>query len=236
MELKGTHFVVYFTSDKNFAKEVLSRAEKYYNTVADNLGYARYSQFWQWDNRVKIYIYPDRTSYLGSGSYPKWSEGMALYAEKTVLTFAGSRDFVNAILPHEITHLIFRDFVGTGQENIPLWLDEGVAQWEEPEKRAIIKPAIKYIYEHSQLIPLETFMHMNVKEQKDEGYVRNYYIQAMSLVDFLINKHGTDDFIHFCRNLRDGKDIEAALQFAYPTSIRSVKDLEIEWIKYIEKL
>src|SRR4030042_3275592 len=71
-ELKGEHFIVYFNpSDQgvsssgaeiDFVKEVLHKAELYYQRIAPDLGYPRYSKFWTWEKRVKIYIYPDHKS------------------------------------------------------------------------------------------------------------------------------------------------------------------------------
>ena len=61
--VKGDHFLVYFTKDEGFAKDVLNKSELYYNRISSDLGYARYSEFWTWDKRVKIYIYPDKDSF-----------------------------------------------------------------------------------------------------------------------------------------------------------------------------
>ncbi|MCM8796248.1 MAG: hypothetical protein NC928_06165, partial [Candidatus Omnitrophica bacterium] len=111
-ELKGEHFLVYFTQDKKFAQEVLNKAEVYYQRIASELGYPRYSEFWLWDKRVKIYIYPDHTSFLQATQQPQWSYGMADYKNKQIISFLWSKGFLESLLPHEIAHLIFRDFVG----------------------------------------------------------------------------------------------------------------------------
>ncbi|MDB4349908.1 hypothetical protein OAA99_03040, partial [Omnitrophica bacterium] len=127
-ELDSDHFVIYYTQDEKFAKEVTRNAEDYYKDIATDLGYPRYSEFWTWANRVKIYIYPDHASFLKASGQPQWSHGMADYTKKKILSYLWSEMFIDSILPHEIAHLVFRDFVGfTGK--IPLWLDEGVAQW-----------------------------------------------------------------------------------------------------------
>ena len=129
-ELSGEHFIVYFLENKNFAQDTLDKAEVYYRNIAMELGYPRYSDFWTWDNRVKIYIYPDRKTYLQLTGEPAWSAGVASYDRKEIVSFAWSDNFLEFLLPHEITHLMFRDFVGFKGE-VPLWLDEGVAQWAE---------------------------------------------------------------------------------------------------------
>ncbi|MFH1837138.1 MAG: peptidase MA family metallohydrolase [Candidatus Omnitrophota bacterium] len=235
-ELKGDHFIVYYNGDSSFPTEVLRNSEKYYKRIARDLSYSRYSKFWQWDDRVKIYIYENQPDFVKLGNYPQWSEGIADYYKKAIYTYKGSEEFVTAILPHEITHLIFRDFVGLDNPSIPMWLDEGVAQWEEPKKRSIIRPALKDIYDNGKVMRLSDFMTYNIQMVNDTDKVRSYYIQAMSLVEFLMSKYGSDRFLGFCRDLRDGKEIERAFQSNYPTHIRNIEELENKYVEWIGKI
>src|SRR4030042_5612914 len=165
-EIKSEHFVVYFTKDRKFAVDVLDKAEVYYKRIAADLGYPRYSDFWTWDKRVKIYIYPDHGSFIKATNQPEWSYGMADYRTKQIVSFAWSENFVESLLPHEMTHLIFRDFVGFKGE-IPLWLDEGVAQWEEETKRYEMKNAVKRLYEEDTILSLRDMMKLNIMQIKD---------------------------------------------------------------------
>ncbi len=237
-KLKGEHFIVYFVQDHKYAEDALDKAERYYDKIADDLGYARYSEFWSWDNRVKIYIYPDRDSYLSyvkAGDHAVWSVGMANYKDKEIISYVQSSSwgFLDAVLPHEITHLIFRDYVG--QENIPIWIDEGVAQWEERKKRSVVKRKMKELLEAHEPIDIERMTTLKIGIIENEVIVELYYVQAVSLVDFLITEYNAKNFIFFCRQLRDGKDINEALRFTYPTSIRNVDALEAKWLKYLEE-
>lgn len=254
-EKKSEHFIVYFETDDNFAKSVLDKAERDYNRIATELGYPRYSEFWTWDKRVKIYIYPDHKSFIRATNQPEWSHGMADYTTKQIISFVWSEGFLESLLPHEMAHLIFRDFVGFKGE-VPLWLDEGVAQWAEEYKRSDMKRAIKKLYDDDTLLLVYTMMKRNPAEVKgqpqtfmlktktkkgaevplilgSDNFVNLYYLQSFSLVEFLINKYGSDCFAAFCRQLRDGKSLEEALQFAYPTQIRSLDEMETQWRKYI---
>ncbi|MBU1084502.1 MAG: peptidase MA family metallohydrolase [Candidatus Omnitrophota bacterium] len=235
-ELKGDHFIVYYNGDNTFPKDVLYRSEKYYKRIADDLGYSRYSNFWQWENRVKIYIYEKQSDFTNMGNYPAWSEGIADYYNKSIYTYKGSDNFVNDVLPHEITHLVFRDFVGLDNPNIPMWLDEGMAQWEEPYKRSVIRLAVKEIYSAGKVMRLNDFMSFNINRVEDNDVVRSYYIQAMGLVEFMMSEYGTDRFVGFCRDLRDGKGLERALQSNYPTQMRSVGEMEDKWIEWMKGL
>jgi len=257
-ELKGEHFIIYYVSDEAFARKVRDTAEVYYRQIALDLGYPRYSEFWLWDKRVKIYLYPDHSSFLKATGQPEWSQGMADYGKKEIVGYNLSQVFLDSILPHEMAHLIFRDFVGFKGE-IPLWLDEGVAQWAEKNKRDYIKKIIKKAYDEDRLLSLEDLMRLDIRNirNKDEVYVRSttsktgeprvlflsgdnlvslYYLESVSLVGFLIETFGSDSFSHFCRQLRDGKRINEALTSTYPNYIRNLEDLERRWRKYLSQL
>ena len=232
IELKGDHFIVYQQKESRFAGEVLKKSEVYYKQISSDLGYQRYSNFWQWDNRVKIYIYPTQAEFLAATGQQNWSHGVANYAKKEIRSYEWGEGFLEALLPHEMTHLIFRDYVGFEGE-ISLWLDEGVAQWEEPAKRAIVRNVMKSALGDGKYFPIQELTSLDIRKDGDANRVTLFYIEAASLVDFLVKKYGADNFVTFCRQLRDGKSLEEALTFSYPTSIRNLNQMEEKWKKYI---
>jgi hypothetical protein len=257
LERKSEHFIVYFIQDEKFAQQVLDEAEKYYRNIASSLGYARYSEFWTWEKRVKIYIYPDRVSFLEITGQPKWSEGMADYKKKQIVSYVWGHGFLESLLPHEMTHLIFRDFVGFLGE-VPLWLDEGVAQWEEEAKRPQIKKMAKNYFEQDNLMSVSDIMKLNILHLRSQNglfirptrtkdgkpgviflssnnLVEIYYLESASLVGYLIDKFGSESFSAFCRELRDGKTIEEALSIAYPARISNITELEDGWREYLRE-
>ena len=83
-------------------------------------------------------------------------------------------------------------------------------------------------------IHLESLMQMDIRKESDTDTVNVFYVEAASLVGFLIRGHGSKQFIEFCRQLRDGKTIETALTFAYPTKMRNLEQLEEKWLKYVK--
>ncbi|MFH1190255.1 MAG: hypothetical protein V1682_06145 [Candidatus Omnitrophota bacterium] len=254
-EAKGEHFIVYYGQDEKFAKEVLDKAEAYYRDIASGLGYPRYSEFWLWDKRTKIYIYPDHESFLKATGQPAWSHGMADYKKKEITSYVWSEGFIESLLPHEMAHLIFRDFVGFAGQ-VPLWLDEGVAQWAEAAKRDFMLGLARDLLNNDFLMTINELMKINLKyvKEKDVLYMREivtksgdagvvfltgdklikaYYVEGFSLVDFLIHKYGSSRFAQFCRELRDGKTLEEALRASYPAHIGNLKELQSEWVSFI---
>jgi hypothetical protein len=76
-------------------------------------------------------------------------------------------------------------------------------------------------------------MRMDVQKLIADGKAGEFYAQSVSLVGFLIEQHGSERFRIFCGQLRDRKDLEDALRFAYPESLRNIVDLERAWKKYM---
>ena len=222
-EVKGDHFIVFYQTQESFSREVSRKAETYYRRISEDLGYSRYSNFWQWENRVKIFIYPTREAFLDATGRRGWSEGAANYTTKEIASYAEGKNFLDGLLPHEITHLIFRDYVGFKGE-IPLWLDEGVAQWQEEGKRGKFNRLMKGIILDNRYFTMKELTEVDIRKATYVPAVQVFYMQSVSLIDFLVSEYGTDGFVTFCHQLRDGKSLDEALTFAYPTSIRNTNE------------
>ncbi len=225
--VKADHFIVHYREDAPFAREVARKADADYTRIASDLGYRRHGNFWMWDNRVKIFIYPTREEFLELPGAKEWAQAMSVYAKKEIHCVRTQDDLIDGVLPHEITHLIFRDFVGTSAE-IPLWMDEGVAQWEQPSRRAMAVPYVRDLLAAGNELPLEEIFAARRGTLGSGKRVEKFYIQSVSLVDFLITRHGGGKFTDLCRLLRDGKTVEEALRKTYP-SIGTAAQLESEW-------
>lgn len=255
-ELKGEHFIVYYLYDNQFAQKVIDKAELYYQSIASDLGYPRYRDFWSWEHRVKIYIYGDRDSYAAATHRPEWSGGVADYKNKLISSYAGNQNFLENVLPHEIAHLIFRDFIGFKGE-VPLWIDEGVAQWwTAGMKNSVIQTQTKKLFRHGDLLTIDEITNFNIRKLPETDYIKDvrypdgssavliadrnklieiFYLQAASLIGFMRERYGPVRFTNFCQELRDGKTLDKALQSAYGEYFQNTEGLEKEWKDYLSQ-
>lgn len=230
--VKCEHFLVYYLDDAAFAEETSRKAEKYYASIADDLGYARYDQFWQWENRVRIYIYRTAADFKKAAGIDKeWVGGMAHYGKKEIISYQWSEGFLESLLPHELTHLIFRDFVGV-KEGIPLWLDEGVAMREEETRRKEAELFVRGLIRERATIPVAELTRLDIRIEEDAKIAWKFYAQAVTLVGYLIERYGGSKLSFFYRELRDGKNMDEALSFVYTGQIQDMNDLEGQWKEY----
>lgn len=238
-EVKGEHFIVSHESKghREVAATLLRRAEEYYRKIAVQLGYARYSDFWTWENRVRIFLFSDQASFMSKTGQPLWSAGAALrhsrlFQSRAIMTYPQEEDFYDGLLPHETAHLILHDFIRR-EENLPIWFDEGVAQIQESRKSDVSREMMRRLARKRRHIPFNALMNHDIRKETDQTRVKIFYAESLSIVEFLLKTYGSDSFGALCRQMRDGKSFEEALTAAYP-GVGDLLTLENKWISYIE--
>lgn len=230
---KSTHFFVFYqNASADFIDRVIERAEDDYNRIADALGFIRFN-FWLWDNRARIYIYDDKAGYQKATLQPGWSSGSAVIKkkEKTIYSFINEKGFFESVLPHEMGHIIFKEFVGLVNPAIPLWLDEGVACYQERSRRESSARVLRQAIKENKFMGLDELFNFNSYRLQynltDSSTVAIFYAESVSLVDFLIKEFGKDRFVLFCQHLRDKKNFVRAMASVYPFG--SIQELDAAW-------
>ena len=221
---KSKHFIVYYSeASAEYAGKVAREAERYYNSIIKYLGFNRFD-FWTWDKRCKIYLYPTQEEYQIVTDSESWSNGKVHVTKKEIFTYAAREQFLDYILPHEMGHIIFREAVGT-DKRLPLWLDEGIATLQEKDRG-------KY------LLTAKTFANEgNFISLSELSGIRGYgeisplifYSESASIMDFLLEKFGKRRFVAFCHRLRDGEGWQEALLRTY--KMDNLEELGQAWIK-----
>ncbi|MBN2120279.1 MAG: hypothetical protein JW734_04420 [Candidatus Omnitrophica bacterium] len=230
-EKKSDHFAVYYKAMKDAAlvDELLKSCEDYYQNITENLGFRRFN-FWSWENRCKIYVFPSPEEYHQNSDQPTWSRAHANIRERTIKTFTLQKDFTQTILPHEMGHLIFREFIGY-KTRLPLWLDEGIACLQEVKNRDRYILMANAFVKSKLFIPLDKLTEIN----KDALAMPSiFYAEAASLVRFLFEKYGQEKFVDYCRKLRDNKNWKKSLLQVY--ELKSITQLNDQWIEFLLNL
>jgi len=229
---KSTHFLISYKSAKDSQLDALaSKAEEYYNKITEDLGFNRFD-FWTWNNRARIYLFDDQQEYMRVTGDPVWSAGEAQIGSKLIQTFITAKGFLDDILPHEMGHIIFREMVGFNNSGVPLWLDEGVACFQQ-ERVAFDKAHLANKIRGGTSLSLNDLNRIVTMHSKTETEADLFYSEAYNLVKYLITEFGKDRFVLFCQNLRDKKDLSRALTMTY--SFNGMADFESAWKKYILK-
>ncbi len=230
-QVKSLHFIIYYQeAPQGFIDKVKERAEDYYKEINFNMGFSRY-EYWTWDDRCKIFIYPSKEEYVEATGQPDWSAGCADYKNRSIKSYPLASGFIDTLLPHEMGHLIFRDFVGHSN-TVPLWLDEGVATYQELARRWGSKKTVLDSIKNGTFMPVEKLTNIDTRELQERSQVALFYAESSSLVSFLIERYGKAKFRYFCEDLKKRYSLEKALYNNYP--FRSLNELNSAWLRYLK--
>jgi len=232
-EYKRTHFIIYFKNvPQDFVENVEEAAERYYNRITKNLNFMR-SKGWTWDERAEIYIYDNADDYYNSARQARWSHGVASPKDKVIRTFPSAHGFFDSTLPHELGHIIFREFIGY-RVILPTWFEEGVAMNQERAQRFGADEKVRKAMENETFIPLGQLSRTRLTPRSDPELVDLYYAEAASIVNFIINELGKYKFVLFCRKLKDIQNFEKAFAKIY-IRYKNFEKLNKAWVEFLKK-
>jgi len=230
-EEKSEHFIVYYQdASLKDVKKIIKQSEKYYDSVTEELGFTRYEGFWTWDSRAKIYLFNDKKSYSKASARGAWSAAHTDVISREIFCYMDMENLLDIILPHELGHIVFREFIGFERE-LPLWLDEGVVSFLEKRKR---NERLKIT---RSLVKTRSFMSLEELERGRRGFVTMpgiFYAEAASIVEFLIEVYGRDKFSELCKKLsrlRNDQDWFVAFREVY--KFKTISDMNRKWVEFL---
>ncbi|MFH0910400.1 MAG: hypothetical protein V1918_02670 [Planctomycetota bacterium] len=240
MGLKGlawdTTFTVY-ASDHDLAKETLERIQDSYAAILGQLNQKLLRK------KCLVFVWRDRAQYiLHAGMfYPGKGIGHAgafvvrnFWGDCHALFTSRQDELYDRILPHELAHLVFPLFLGSGR--IPLWLNEGFAQCQEEgsfdEALAVVNGEVKKGKQY-------TLAALTRLKNYPSPHERNalFYDQSELLVKLLIARQKQPGaFFDFARALTvGGKGCAAAFAACYP-QWNGPAALQKEYFAEVERL
>ncbi len=228
-KVERTHFVIYH-NNRRTADNLGWKAEAHYKRIIRHFGTPRFNP-WGKTQKCPIYLFSSKEEYLMVTGAPVWSSGIAQYKPFRFASYEGAPLLIECTLPHEMTHMLFHEFM-EGEE-IPLWLNEGMAQFEEQDNKATYrrKRFLKKCVSENRHIPLASLFAMN---RVPQDRVEIFYAESASVVDHLITDNLRTNYGRFLRNLKNGLEAETALIQAYQWKYKGgIPDLEKRWITFV---
>ena len=219
--------IYYYNEDK--VRHVISNIEEVYSLIISDLNYV----FFYNPKRINIYIYRTREEYLRKTGMTGWASGHSNVKKNAIYTFE-QKNLLENIVGHELTHLVFDNYMGYPRSRNVTWLHEGLAVYEE--KRCFNKVwdlgALKKAIEAGEIGDLKAAMQANLG-LNDSKKVAAWYLEMGSLICYLFTLD-REGFKVFCENVKIYKNIDDALRFTYPWNFHNIKELEIKWKEWLE--
>ncbi|MCX5786103.1 MAG: hypothetical protein NTX59_10480 [Elusimicrobia bacterium] len=225
---ESLHFIV-----KAYSSETTQRygalCEEDYQRIMNDLGIYSFVP----SKPYNIVIYKDAPEYHLKTSQPDWSGGITY--GNAILIYES--DGAPGILAHEMTHLVFNEFMGLSVPESLRWLNEGLAVYEQ--MRADYPS--KTFYESKILndisinpIPFSQMMNLVPRGEKDAA-VERWYAQAGSVASFMVRQGGSLSFSSFIGRLKDGRGLDEAVAASFGVLWKDMKDVERTWLLEVKR-
>jgi hypothetical protein len=129
--------------------------------------------------------------------------------------------WVEAVIPHELTHLVFDTAVHNAYHFPPRWLNEGLAVYESegfgPQDRSDVQAAAS----DGEIIPLTGL----VGQFPTTGdRFRLAYSESVSAIDYLVRTFGQDALVALITSYKDGRTDDEAFQAAIGQTMTAFSD------------
>ncbi len=225
---ESANFRIFHNQSRELVEQVAQVAERTRTTMARKW-FGGFKD--AWDPRCDIYLHATAQEYSKATGVPNGSpghstfrtEGSRVLSRRIDLHCEDPQNLVNAVLPHEATHVVLAGQFG--EQAIPRWADEGVAVLTEPREK--IDRHLRNLVRCKQETGLFTAKQlMQMADYPEARYVTVFYAESVSLVEFLSDKKGPETFTKFVRaGLKDGWETALKQHYGY----KSFDDMQQEW-------
>ena len=145
-----------------------------------------------------------------------------------IVSLAGPQDgWLLDVIPHEISHLYFAQVTNNPTVSVPVWLNEGVASYNEFGTQALALARVERVAEQGDLVPLSSLT-MGFGSH-NEARARLAYDEAVSAVTYMIGAYGQEGLAALLAAYREGLPSEMAFERALGTN---VGQFEADWASW----
>jgi hypothetical protein len=166
---------------------------------------------------VDFFIYADQNAFydaLGPGTRENVG-GQADAEIRTLFALISPSEiddaWVETVIPHELTHLVFDTAVDNPYHFPPRWLNEGLAVYESEGYGAGDRGAVEDAARDGSLIPLPG---LTGQFPTSGDRFRLAYAESVSSIDFLVRTHGQDALVALIGSYADGRTDDEAFEAA----------------------
>ena len=228
---ESEHFVYHFF-DRPMASAVSVEAEFAYRVIATELG----RDTTAWERKCHLFLFDDADDWKAFqkfGGLDPWTGGIHGEGALFIRRNPGPKSDNNT-LPHEITHLVLFRFFGPG---IPLWLNEGFAEYAATRCRAAFFRARGYSAK-PRAVSVKAGLYIPLGDlttatgyPSEEDHVAAFYEESQKLVRFL-SAADRKGFVAFLDAMGKGALFETAARTHFGNRFLNLEAVEREFKSY----
>jgi hypothetical protein len=200
----------WYDGGEKFGQSLFDRANLAMDTLENDMGIGL-------ENAIRIFIYANHSDLLGaiSSSSQEWTGGQAFpdYGVVVIGVAPSQLNWGMDATTHEMTHLVIHQATDNPYSDLPRWLDEGIAVYNENQEeldddfRGIFEQAVK----DDKLMTLRT---LSSPFPADPIKANLAYGQSGAVVKFIIDTYGSEAMEKLLTIFADGALYDEAMQEA----------------------
>ena len=220
---EGLLTLYWYNGDESFARELMNTAQQALVRLASDTGA-------ELESPAEIYIYAKSEDLRGAMIFPQeWTGGVA-YTRFSTIAIGISPDTLDwgkRAMTHELTHLVIHQVVFNPYNDLPTWLDEGLAMYAEGSLEPVFVNLLVRAIKEGSLITVRSLSSPFSAYAEESALA---YAQSYSLLDFIINNYGQTQMLELLNTFSEGSGYDEALQKVYGLDMDGLNEL---WRSYI---
>lgn len=221
--MEGMVTMYWYEGKQAFAQELMSAAQQALVRLSQDTGA-------QLKKPVQLYIYASTQDLQGALIFPQEWTGGVTYADYGTIAIGISTSNVNwgkRAIAHELSHLVTHQMVFNPYNDLPTWLDEGLAMYTEGPLEASYASYLKRAISTNSLISVRS---LASPFSAIPQLATQSYAESFSIVEFLISQYGQGKMLALLNTFREGSEWDAALVKVYGFDMDSLDKL---WRVYV---
>jgi hypothetical protein len=222
---EGKVTLYWYEGDESFIRALMDAGQQTLVRLEKDTGAAL-------EKPVNIYIYGSSQDLLGAMIFPQeWTGGVTYVRYSTIAIGIpiDSLEWGKRAMAHELTHLVIHQVVFNPYNDLPTWLDEGIAMYAEGELESAFAALLDKAIAEDKLISVRS-LSSPFSAYAEESVLA--YAQSYSIVKFLVNNYGQSKMLELLSTFRQGSGYDQALLKVYGFDMDGLNSL---WRSYPSK-
>ncbi len=217
---EGQLTLFWYEGDESFAQELmnacqqgLARLEPIFHNEASRAEIKEPAEVIS--RPIKVYVYTSASDLQEAMVFPQeWAGGVA-FTEFGIIAIGispGELGWGRGALVHELTHLVVHQATFSPYGDLPIWLDEGLAMYNQGELGSYFQGYLNKAISEDKLISVRSLCSPFSAETEKACLS---YAESYSLVEYLLADYGQERMLNLLTLFREGNTYDEALMKAY---------------------
>ena len=214
----------WYSGDDLFGRSLMETAQNSLTKLSHDTGVSP-------SKTINIYIYANSQDLQGSMIFPQeWTGGVA-FTPYNIITIGIDPDQLiwgKGAMTHELTHTLIYQVVYNPYNDLPVWLNEGLAMYAE----GILSP--QYSGPLSSAIAQDSLLSVRTICSPFSAYTDKSllsYAESFSLVDYLVFNYGSNKMSQLLNTFRQGSTFDGAFLQVYGFDMDGLNSQWKTWVK-----